>query len=170
MGNLLVTACGRLCLHRKRINISTVLAGQDSASRKSTMAFGSSASCTTILDISTWSRAATSRQPVRPEVVTHVLGTICHPCVRAGHEGYWRWMQPGSNRSPPSNSLLTGKRTGNSAEFGLPMRFRRPIGERIQWLGAKFPTQRNREFPHTYQGKSFKEQGIFHPKCLDFEF
>ena len=25
---LLVTACGRLCLHRKRINISTVLAGQ----------------------------------------------------------------------------------------------------------------------------------------------
>lgn len=35
---------------------------------------------------------------------------------------------------------------------------------------AKFPTQRNREFPHTYQGKSFKEQGIFHPKCLDFEF
>ena len=26
--DLLVTACGRLCLHRKRINISTVLAGQ----------------------------------------------------------------------------------------------------------------------------------------------
>ena len=25
---LLVPACGRLCLHRKRINISTVLAGQ----------------------------------------------------------------------------------------------------------------------------------------------
>jgi hypothetical protein len=25
---LLVTACGRLCLHRKRINLSTVLAGQ----------------------------------------------------------------------------------------------------------------------------------------------
>jgi hypothetical protein len=25
---LLVTACGQLCLHRKRINISTVLAGQ----------------------------------------------------------------------------------------------------------------------------------------------
>ena len=28
---------------------------------------------------------ATPRQPVRPEVVTHVLGTFCHPCVRAGH-------------------------------------------------------------------------------------
>ena len=26
--DVLVTACGRLCLHRKRINISTVLAGQ----------------------------------------------------------------------------------------------------------------------------------------------
>jgi hypothetical protein len=25
---VLVTACGRICLHRKRINISTVLAGQ----------------------------------------------------------------------------------------------------------------------------------------------
>jgi hypothetical protein len=27
-GDVIVTACGRLCLHRKRINISTVLAGQ----------------------------------------------------------------------------------------------------------------------------------------------
>lgn len=26
--DILVTACGRICLHRKRINISTVLAGQ----------------------------------------------------------------------------------------------------------------------------------------------
>jgi hypothetical protein len=26
--DILVTACGRLCLHRKKINISTVLAGQ----------------------------------------------------------------------------------------------------------------------------------------------
>src|SRR6201993_2534130 len=30
---------------------------------------------------------ATSRQPVRPEVVTHVLGTVCYPCLRAGHGG-----------------------------------------------------------------------------------
>src|SRR5262245_51678074 len=43
-------------------------------------------SCTTILDISTWSKnPATPRQPVRPEIVTHVLGTFCHACVRAGH-------------------------------------------------------------------------------------
>jgi len=26
--DLLVTACGRICMHRKRINVSTVLAGQ----------------------------------------------------------------------------------------------------------------------------------------------
>jgi hypothetical protein len=26
--DVLVTACGRICLHRKRVNISTVLAGQ----------------------------------------------------------------------------------------------------------------------------------------------
>src|SRR5580700_8209347 len=28
---------------------------------------------------------ATPRQPERPEVVTHVSGTICYLCVRAGH-------------------------------------------------------------------------------------
>ena len=74
--DVLVTACGRIRMHRKKINISTVLAGQ---------AFGSSASCATISDTSIWSREPCNpRQPVRPEVVTHVLGTFCHPCVRAG--------------------------------------------------------------------------------------
>jgi hypothetical protein len=83
---ILVTTCGRLCLHRKRIKISTVLAGQKLGIKEVDDGIGSSASCTTISDTSTWSRnPATSRQPVRPEVVTHVLGTICHPCVRAGH-------------------------------------------------------------------------------------
>jgi hypothetical protein len=44
-----------------------------------------------------------------------------------------------------SNSLLTGKNTGNFAEAGLPRRFSRPIGSRIQWFTAKFPTQLSRE-------------------------
>jgi ribosomal protein S6E (S10) len=48
--------------------------------------------------------------------------------------------------SKPSNSLRTGKITGNFAESGLPMRFPSLIHERIQQLAAKFPTQRNREF------------------------
>jgi hypothetical protein len=45
-----------------------------------------------------------------------------------------------------SNSLVTGKRTGNFAETDLPRRFSRPIGPRIQWLTIKFPTQWSREF------------------------
>src|SRR5215510_3218317 len=44
------------------------------------------------------------------------------------------------------NSLLTGKLTGNFAESGPLLRFRRPINEPIQRLAAKFPTQHNREF------------------------
>jgi hypothetical protein len=73
--DVVITACGRLCLHRKRINISTVLAGQSSASRKSTKAFGSSASCTMISDTSTW-----SRKPCNPSTTRSARG--CHPCLR----------------------------------------------------------------------------------------
>ena len=42
--------------------------------------------------------------------------------------------------------LLTGKLTGNFVDSGPLHDFPRPIGKRIQWLAAKFPTQRNREF------------------------
>jgi hypothetical protein len=73
--DVIVTACGRLCLHRKRINISTVLAGQKLASRKSTTAFGSSASCTMISDTSTW-----SKKPCNPS--TTRSARACHPCLR----------------------------------------------------------------------------------------
>jgi hypothetical protein len=89
-----VTACGRLCLHRKRINISTVLAGQRLGIKE--------------VDEGIWlvsfahydpgyfgpraENAATPRQPFRHEVVTHVLGTFCHPCVRAGQNIDWRAM------------------------------------------------------------------------------
>ena len=56
-----------------------------SASRKSTTASGSSASCTMISDSrSRTTYPANPQQPVRPEVVTHVLGTLCYPCVRSG--------------------------------------------------------------------------------------
>ena len=81
----LVTSCGRICMHRKKINISTVLAGQRLGIKE--------------VDEGIWlvsfmhydlgyrsgaENLAAPRQPVRPEVVTHVLGTFCHPCVRAG--------------------------------------------------------------------------------------
>src|SRR6185437_2601116 len=32
---------------------------------------------------------ATPRQPGRPEVVTHVLGTFRYPCLRAGQSNCW---------------------------------------------------------------------------------
>src|SRR6266404_4018311 len=51
-----------------------------------------------------------------------------------------------SDWSPTANSLLTGKLTGNLVDSGPLPRFRCPVGERIQWLAEKFPTQRNREF------------------------
>jgi hypothetical protein len=75
--DILVTACGRLCLRRKRINISTVLAGQRLGikERRPTRAFGSSASCTMISDISTW-----SRKPCNPSTTRSARG--CHPCLR----------------------------------------------------------------------------------------
>ncbi len=85
----LVTACGRICMHRKKINISTVLAGQKLGLKE--------------VDDGIWlvsfyalryrlhrpgaENPATHRQPVRLEVVTHVLGTGCYPCLRAGPLG-----------------------------------------------------------------------------------
>ena len=48
---------------------------RNSASRKSTTAFGSSASCTTILDTSTW-----SRKPCNPSTTRSARG--CHLCLR----------------------------------------------------------------------------------------
>ena len=74
--DVLVTACGRLCLHRKRINISTVLSGQRLGIKEvDTKAFGLPASCTMILDISIW-----SRKPCNPSTTRSARG--CHPCLR----------------------------------------------------------------------------------------
>jgi hypothetical protein len=45
-----------------------------------------------------------------------------------------------------SNSLPTGKFTGNFAKSGLTGQFSRQLTQQIQCLAEKFPTQRNREF------------------------
>src|SRR6516164_5621142 len=37
-------------------------------------------------------------QPVQPEVVTHVSGTFCHPCVRVGHP---LWLAEREGFEPP---------------------------------------------------------------------
>jgi hypothetical protein len=58
--------------------------------------------------------------------------------------------QSDSNPSQLSDSLLTGKITGNFADFGPTARFSRPGSQRIQWLAAEFPYA--------------MEQGIFVPE------
>jgi hypothetical protein len=69
------------------------------------------------------------------------------------------------HREPVSapNSLLTGKKTGNFAEFGTSPRFLRPVTAQIQSLAQKFPTQENREFSNPLQGRFLDEQGNFLP-------
>ena len=84
--DILVTACGRICMHRKKINISTVLAGQHLGVKEvddgiwlvSFLSYDLG-----YIDLEQKTFAAT-RQPVRHEVVTYVLGTDCYLCARAG--------------------------------------------------------------------------------------
>jgi hypothetical protein len=66
--DVIVTACGRLCLHRKRINISTVLAGQKLGIKEVDIM---------ISGTSTW-----SRKPYNPSTTRSAQG--CHLCLRYG--------------------------------------------------------------------------------------
>ena len=79
--DILVTACGQICLHPKKINISTVLAGQSLEIKE--------------IDDGIWlasfmhydlgyfdleqKNPATPQQPVRPEVVTPCLRYVLLP-------------------------------------------------------------------------------------------
>jgi len=67
-------------------------------------------------------------------------------------------MQSPSNQSAGENSLLTGKLTGNFRLFGPFLIVLLPIATKIQWVTAKFPMQRNREFADAYQGNFCAEQ------------
>jgi len=70
----------------KRINISTVLAGQRLGIKEVDDGIWLASFMLLISRIFRpgAENLATPRQPVRPEVVTHVLGTTCYPCLRAG--------------------------------------------------------------------------------------
>jgi hypothetical protein len=72
---VVVTNCGRLCLYRKKINLSTCLAAKPSASRKSKTASGSSASWITIWVISIWRKKLCSPS-------TTPSGQKCYLCLR----------------------------------------------------------------------------------------
>jgi hypothetical protein len=88
--DVLVTACGRICMHRKKINISGVLAGQtlgikevdDSIWLVSFMHYDLG-----YIDLEQRTLQPLDN-PLRPRVVTHVLGTFCYPCLRAGHREF----------------------------------------------------------------------------------
>ncbi len=74
--DILVTNCGRICLHRKKINISTVLAGQRLGIKE--VDDGIWLVSFTHYDlgyISTW-----SRKPCNPSTTRSARG--CHPCLR----------------------------------------------------------------------------------------
>ncbi|MFN7992420.1 MAG: integrase core domain-containing protein [Bryobacteraceae bacterium] len=82
-----VTNCGRLCLYRKKINLSTSLAGQAVGVKEvepgiwlvSFMEYDLG-----YIDLEEKNTAA-PRKPLRAKSVTHVLGTICYLCLRIGH-------------------------------------------------------------------------------------
>jgi Integrase core domain len=83
-----VTCCGRICLHRKKINLSTVFAGQAVGIKEVEEGILAGQ----LYELRSWLRRsggknfATARQPFWPKSVTHVLGTFCYLCVRAGQE------------------------------------------------------------------------------------
>jgi hypothetical protein len=84
--DILVTACGRISMMRKKINISTVLAGQrlgitevdDGIWLVSFMHYDLG-----YIDLEQRT-LADHRQSVRHEIVTHVSGANCYLCLRVG--------------------------------------------------------------------------------------
>jgi transposase InsO family protein len=72
---VMVTSCGRLCLYRKKINLSTSLAGQAVGVKEVENVSGSSALWSTIWVISIWRRklCSPSKTP---------SGLECHPSLR----------------------------------------------------------------------------------------
>ena len=72
--DILVTACGRICMHRKKINISTVLAGQRLGIKE--VDDGIWLVTSTMI----WDRSIWSRETCSPSTTPSVRG--CHPCLR----------------------------------------------------------------------------------------
>ena len=73
--DVLVTACGRICMHRKRINVSTVLAGQRLGIKEVDDGIWIVSFMSYDLASSIW-----SRRPCNPSTTHSARG--CHPCLR----------------------------------------------------------------------------------------
>ena len=85
--DVLVTACGRICMHRKDQYLDRAgrSAARHQGGRRGHLARQLHELRSRFHRLGAENFAA-HRQPVRPEVVTHVLGTKRHPCVRSGHK------------------------------------------------------------------------------------
>ena len=89
---IIVTNCGRICLGHKKINFSTVFAGQAVGIKE----IHDDIWLVSFMDYDLGYFDLETRvlepleNPVRPKVVTCVIGTFCNPCVRVGPwVGWW---------------------------------------------------------------------------------
>ena len=141
---------------------------------------------TSIEPVSAWSRLCCretgfrgQRQKRRnglPIPVTHLqrqtgrgirrqIGAIRRISGNLGSNGtaWWR-TQSQSNPSPLPNSLLTGKRTGNSSKLESLPRQRPQIMALAKGLRSKFPRQKNRELFRPSREFWCRNSEFFRPK------
>jgi hypothetical protein len=77
---VVVSSCGRLCLYRKKINLSNSLASQAVGIKKVETGIGRISFMDYDVGISIWRKnSAALRQPRGAESVTHILGANCSP-------------------------------------------------------------------------------------------
>jgi hypothetical protein len=89
--DVLGTACGRICMHRKRVNILTVLAGQRLGIKE--VDDGICIVSFTHYDPGFVDLEQKTLQLLRHRVVTHALGTFRYVCLLSAHS-----RPPGSDQ------------------------------------------------------------------------
>ena len=99
----LVAACGRICMHRKGLNISTVLAGQRLGIKEVDDGIWIAASCITIS-----ASSISNRKPCNPSTTPSAQG--CHPCLRyvslpMSPVRTLEWLVAGEGFEPPTLGL-----------------------------------------------------------------
>ena len=90
-------------MHRKKINISTSLAGQKLGIKEVDEAIWLVSFMDYDLGYIDLEQKTLQPldNPVRPAGVTHVTGTICHPCLRVVHGRAWRRRRESNPRPSP---------------------------------------------------------------------
>ena len=86
-----VTCCGRICLHRKKINLSTVFAGQAVGLKEVEEGIWPVSFMDYDLGYIDLEERNSSLWPILLVQKCYLcIGTLCYPCVRAGHRTRWR--------------------------------------------------------------------------------